>query len=308
MLDISKVGSYISKLRKKKDWTQMELADRLNVSHQAVSKWERGDSLPDIGTLMTIGRIFGISLDELMNGGQGEDRSQYVKNIGRVMEGIAENRPKEVSSMINSGEADIEGLIEVSPLLKASELSEVATKIDKQLFNPELLLRLAPFVETDLLDEMIVDGTAEDSVDIKFIQKIAPFLSKDSLSKLIGRANKDGMDLNDVTRLAAFLGKETVDELVDQAMSEEIDRKVIVRLAPFCSREKLMELVDQTDGQLDSAFLISLAPFLGRKYLKKLIDERDIDNIDPETITHLAPFIDKTTLSNWLRKLMNKET
>ena len=49
MLDMRKVGTYISGLRKQKDMTQVELADMLNVSHQAVSKWERGESMPDIG-------------------------------------------------------------------------------------------------------------------------------------------------------------------------------------------------------------------------------------------------------------------
>ena len=43
MLDMRKVGTYISGLRKQKDMTQVELADMLNVSHQAVSKWERGE-------------------------------------------------------------------------------------------------------------------------------------------------------------------------------------------------------------------------------------------------------------------------
>ena len=51
MLNQRQIGAYISKLRKEKDMTQGQLADELNISHQAVSKWERGDSLPDIGTL-----------------------------------------------------------------------------------------------------------------------------------------------------------------------------------------------------------------------------------------------------------------
>ena len=69
MLDTRKIGAYISKLRKDRDMTQVELADQLNVSHQAVSKWERGESLPDIGTLPVIARKFGRTLDEIMNAG-----------------------------------------------------------------------------------------------------------------------------------------------------------------------------------------------------------------------------------------------
>ena len=58
MLDARLIGSYISRLRKEADLTQSELSDRLNVTHQAVSKWERGESLPDIGTLMELAKVF----------------------------------------------------------------------------------------------------------------------------------------------------------------------------------------------------------------------------------------------------------
>ena len=180
MLDTRKIGSYISKLRKEKDWTQMELADRLNVSHQAVSKWERGESLPDIGTLMQIGQVFGVSVDALMNGGTNQESSTYIHNLGRIMTGFTENRREEVAEIINTGEVDIEGLIEVAPLLKASELAEVTERVDKRLFNQDLIMRLAPFVETELLDGLVT-GALEESVDMKFVLSLAPFLSRDAL-------------------------------------------------------------------------------------------------------------------------------
>jgi transcriptional regulator with XRE-family HTH domain len=58
MLNNQLIGSYISKLRKDKDLTQVELAEKLNSSHQAVSKWERGDSLPDLGTLTALADFY----------------------------------------------------------------------------------------------------------------------------------------------------------------------------------------------------------------------------------------------------------
>ena len=48
MFDIKKFGAYTSKLRKKADMTQSELAERLNLTRQAISKYECGDSFPDI--------------------------------------------------------------------------------------------------------------------------------------------------------------------------------------------------------------------------------------------------------------------
>lgn len=51
MFTMNSVGAKISELRKKHNMTQMELADKMNISFQAVSNWKRGNSMPDIGKL-----------------------------------------------------------------------------------------------------------------------------------------------------------------------------------------------------------------------------------------------------------------
>lgn len=55
-------------LRKQKGLSQEELAGKLNVTRQTISKWEIGDSTPDMEKLIAISELFGISLDELMLG------------------------------------------------------------------------------------------------------------------------------------------------------------------------------------------------------------------------------------------------
>jgi transcriptional regulator with XRE-family HTH domain len=53
-------------LRKKRGLSQEELAEALDVSRQAISKWESGRALPEAGKLLTVSEYFGVSLDELM--------------------------------------------------------------------------------------------------------------------------------------------------------------------------------------------------------------------------------------------------
>lgn len=55
-------------LRKQKGLSQEELANKLNVTRQTISKWEVGDSTPDMEKLVAISDLFGISLDELVIG------------------------------------------------------------------------------------------------------------------------------------------------------------------------------------------------------------------------------------------------
>ena len=61
------LGNKIQILRKNKNLTQQELVEKLSVSSQAVSKWERNLSAPDISMLPVIARFFGITMDELFN-------------------------------------------------------------------------------------------------------------------------------------------------------------------------------------------------------------------------------------------------
>lgn len=67
-MDAKKTGAYISKLRKERNMTQKELAERLNVSDKAVSKWETGKGLPDVDSLLTLSREFSVSVNELLLG------------------------------------------------------------------------------------------------------------------------------------------------------------------------------------------------------------------------------------------------
>lgn len=60
------IGGNIAALRKAAGLTQAELAEKLNYSDKAVSKWERGESVPDVVTLMQLAKLFGVSVDTLL--------------------------------------------------------------------------------------------------------------------------------------------------------------------------------------------------------------------------------------------------
>ena len=61
-------GAVIRELREKKNLTQAELAEKLNVSDKTVSKWETAKGYPDISLLEPIARVFGVSITELISG------------------------------------------------------------------------------------------------------------------------------------------------------------------------------------------------------------------------------------------------
>ena len=62
-----KLSDKIIKLRKTKGWSQEDLAEKLNVSRQAVSRWENGTALPDANNILQLSRLFQVSADYLLN-------------------------------------------------------------------------------------------------------------------------------------------------------------------------------------------------------------------------------------------------
>ena len=63
-----KIGKFIAECRKEKNLTQLQLAEKLNISNRAVSKWETGKSCPDVSIMMELCDILGINVNELLSG------------------------------------------------------------------------------------------------------------------------------------------------------------------------------------------------------------------------------------------------
>lgn len=81
-MDNKKIGKLIASLRRKNGLTQQELGDKVGVGFRAVSKWERGINLPDIGIINDLSKTLGISSDELLSGElKKEDKPKEKKKL-----------------------------------------------------------------------------------------------------------------------------------------------------------------------------------------------------------------------------------
>ena len=76
MKDLRKIiGDNLSELRKRRGLTQFELAEKFNYTDRAVSKWENGDTLPDVEVLYQLCEFYGVTIDYLTH----EENSQFKK-------------------------------------------------------------------------------------------------------------------------------------------------------------------------------------------------------------------------------------
>ena len=87
-MDMKMVGAQIARLRKEKGLTQNDLGDRLGVSFQAVSKWERGETLPDTAILLDLANALETSVDHILTGGSQVLHYKGKITVAQISEGI----------------------------------------------------------------------------------------------------------------------------------------------------------------------------------------------------------------------------
>ena len=88
-MDQIKIGKFIQEKRKEKKLTQSELAEKLNISDRAVSKWENGNCLPDAGTMPDLCKILNISISDLFSGEKVDMKDKEKKLEENLLEMVA---------------------------------------------------------------------------------------------------------------------------------------------------------------------------------------------------------------------------
>ena len=98
-IDRAKFGAFVAELRKEKGITQKELAEKLCISDKAISKWETGNSIPDVSLLVPLAEILDVSVTELLesrriNVPESMNKEQTDNLVKKVIELSEEDRRK----------------------------------------------------------------------------------------------------------------------------------------------------------------------------------------------------------------------
>lgn len=101
------VGEIIRKKRRELGWTQAKLAERMDVSYQAVSKWEKGLSMPDAALLPALAAALGVTLDELM--GSKPEKQKPRACYGNIFGVVNRDIHADVGKIFGSVNGDIYG-------------------------------------------------------------------------------------------------------------------------------------------------------------------------------------------------------
>jgi len=115
-MDQVKIGKFIAECRKKNNLTQMQLAEKLNITDRAISKWENGKAMPDSGIMLDLCNELKISVNELLSG-EVIEMKNYDKKTEELLLDMQKQK-EEADKRLLSMEI-VMGIVSIIPLLAA---------------------------------------------------------------------------------------------------------------------------------------------------------------------------------------------
>lgn len=302
-IDNRVVGAAITQLRMQAELTQQQLSSILNVSHQAVSKWENGAALPDIQTLLSITQLFGVTMEQLLTGdipkAEAEPPRKEEPSLASWFRGaVSEETRRNLNAFAEDARRAATDIVE-----KVGNAIGLTGEDEDDGTVPDMESEEYGEDSDDFLDDEDEDGEDEDDEDeddededdededdededededdvphasdpretvtIEKLISLAPFMTKAKLSEA-AMALADCEDWDNLKRLAPFLSRETLGQLVRRSMAKPTDRKYISSLAPFMRSDDLFDLIVSNIELFSFQDLRSLAPHLRREKVDQL--------------------------------------
>ena len=170
-----KIGDTIAKLRKAKGWTQIELAEKLQVSDKAVSKWESNKGAPSIEFLPAIAELFDVTLDYLMTG------KEQVNDFNTQMGAVDGKKNAKLNKTELAAQYTKNGIVDIAVLMESKDPEVIKEVLSTQpIHDVELLyhwlkdkkmkelFRYAVDNKLDKIARLIMDG-ATDEIDNELV-------------------------------------------------------------------------------------------------------------------------------------------
>lgn len=269
-INTANTGAAIAAYRQRMNMSQQGLAGLMNVTHQAVSKWEKGLALPDTETLLALAKLFGTSMEDLL--------------MGRL--------PKEPEPEVTEEAANAEGPApaQEEPAEPAAEPVQAAGLGDLDFSS---VMNMLPFVSTKVADRLFRAYAESSQPDAGKLSTIAPFVSTRALNDYLLAHPLADYSPEMLCGLAPFLPTATVDALI-LGLDEPISPHMIHTLMPFASAKVVDQMVlgklgiqwdeDNTDskGESESNFPgQQLQDWIHQKIRRKL-DSLDMNKIQQQ--------------------------
>ncbi|HJD23978.1 MAG TPA: helix-turn-helix domain-containing protein [Firmicutes bacterium] len=280
MFDMQQVGARISRLRKEADLTQMEMANRLGISFQAVSNWERGVSMPDISKLGELADLLHVPIDQILG----------HSPAGQVVAAVLAVRPAEGAAL--------QEIQEAAPLLRDDQVEGLLGQEGAAQLDAASVATVAPFLSQGFLDRY-ARGLLEKGEPLSALCPVAPFVSTSLLDKAAEEEVKRTGELKSVACVAPHLSAGLADRLAGEAYAKTGDFASFAPLAPFLSTQTMDGYAERAWRQGGINAIMPLAAFVSSGMMNRIAKEA-LKKEGLAGICPILPFIDQQILEDFL--------
>ena len=179
MFNTHAFGLKLAQLRKNADMTQSDLAERLNVTRQAVSKYEIGDSFPDVTILVTMAEIFGVSVDELIGAGS------PTAGEAAILNSLAQGKEPDTATP--------EDVASLAVWLKPSAVERLTVNLAKQGINVSRLMDIAVYLSDEGTQRLLAETDCA-GITTEMLEHLLPFMDYASMCRILDKILEGEMD------------------------------------------------------------------------------------------------------------------
>ncbi len=275
MFDMKQIGKKITDLRKANNMTQMELADKLDISFQAVSNWERGNTMPDISKLPELAEIFHISVDTLLNG------------KAPLVEAVLNNT---VDKYMEEGTITEQEIADTLPLLKPEQAEEIVEKADITSFIN--LSSLIPFMDEDTLRDIAME-LADRGDDVS---EFLPHMDEADVASLATKLMNRG---DDISECLPFMDEADIEQLADGLIKKGDS---VSECFPFLDEEAVTKISYKLLERNDS--ISECLPFMDEDAIAELA-YKAVDH--GYSIDEFLPFMEEEEIARLALKILRSK-
>ena len=219
MFDADLFCANLSTLRRNADMTQSELADKLNLTRQAISRYEKGDSFPDISILVKIAEIFNISIDELIGAGAPTDGEQELLKSAAL------------GKDLYSCHCNIRELENIAPFLKPSTLDRAIQGFASQGIDISNLASLFSYMSDRGFWELLESSDFQ-TLNTDLLEKVLPFMNFSAKLSLFDKILRGELDWHFLAILMKYV--RISDSVIEAAVIDGVlDEGVLTLVREF---------------------------------------------------------------------------
>ena len=179
MFNTQTFGLKLAQLRKNADMTQSDLGDQLNVTRQAISKYETGDSFPDVTILVTMAEVFGVSVDELIGAGS------PTAGEAAILNSLAQGKEPDTATP--------EDVASLAVWLKPSAVERLTVNLAKQGINVSRLMDIAVYLSDEGTQRLLAETDCA-GITPEMLEHLLPFMDYASMCRILDKILEGEMD------------------------------------------------------------------------------------------------------------------